>query len=84
MKKILLSLFLAVTVIFTLSGCKNNDEQNSAGQETVSAAQQSDSNQNEKAPEISKNPNKQVDITQSDVVKQSKDISVKNGLNEKK
>ena len=78
MKKILLSLFLAVTVIFTLSGCKNNDEQNSAGQETVSAAQQSDSNQNEKAPEISKNPNKQVDITQSDVVKQSKDISVKN------
>ena len=83
MKRVFLSLFLAAAVIFALSGCKNNEDQNTAAQNAVSTAQQSNnkqqnSNQNEKAPEISKNPNQQVDISKSSVVKNSNDISVKN------
>lgn len=42
MKRLLLSLFLTLVVIFAVSACKNSDEQNGASQETVNTAQQSE------------------------------------------
>ena len=44
MKKLLLSLFLATVVIFVLSGCKNNEKQNTSMQETSNTMQQLGSN----------------------------------------
>lgn len=83
MKKLLLSLFLTLVVIFALSACKNSDEQNGTSLETVNTAQQSESkqqddNQNEKTPKMSNNPNQQVDIAKSGAVKNSKETAVKN------
>ena len=45
MKRVFLSLFLAAAVIFALSGCKNNEDQNTAAQNAVSTAQQSNNKQ---------------------------------------
>lgn len=83
MKRLLLSLFLTLVVIFAVSACKNSDEQNGASQETVNTAQQSESkqqdeNQNKKTPKMSNNPNQQVDIAKNGAVKNSKETAVKN------
>ncbi len=85
MKKLLLSLFLATVVIFVLSGCKNNEKQNTSMQETSNTMQQLGSNQQDNkqgvnAYEISNNPNQQVDISKSGAAKNSKETAVKNKI----
>lgn len=83
MNKLFVSILLAAAVIFALSGCKNNEEQDTSAKETVTSVQQSDSKpqnsvKNEQPPKISNNPNQQVDIAQSYAVKKIEEKSVKN------